>query len=467
MIKERQQSINTLFGVIDVILSILAFFLAFALNRLFFKNSAFSNEYFILILLMIPTWYYMLKSTNLTALLRTKRYSTIFLEYVKVVVFGFAFMLLFMFVFNLESISRGVVLLFVPINLNVLFIFRITTFRIFKYYRSKGYNLKYIVVIADDSSVNFIDKVLGTKEWGYRIVKVLSNSTLIRERYGDKLDIMNEDSSHIHWLDRDIVDEVIYCKNEINQNKLKKLIAFCEEIGVLFRMQSTLLDNAGSKTHLEFYENTPFITFTFTPSDQIGMTLKWIFSIIASSLILLLWSPVILLIAAGIKLDSNGPVIFKQKRVGLRGRTFYMYKFRTMVTNAEELMEQIKEQNEADGPVFKMKDDPRITRLGKILRRTGLDELPQFVNIIKGDMSLIGPRPPIPEEVKNYKRWQLRRLSMKPGLTCTWQITPNRNDVSFEDWMKMDLQYIDSWSFKRDISLFLRTIRTVFSGNGQ
>jgi len=167
-----------------------------------------------------------------------------------------------------------------------------------------------------------------------------------------------------------------------------------------------------------------------------------------------------------IKLTSKGPIFFKQERVGLRGRTFYMYKFRTMVVDAEALKEKLMAANEADGPVFKIKNDPRITKIGKFLRKSGLDELPQFINVLIGDMSLVGPRPPIPSEVAQYERWQLRRLSMKPGITCSWQIEPNRNEISFNDWMKMDLNYIDNWSNKLDLVLFFKTIRTVIKGTG-
>jgi len=173
-----------------------------------------------------------------------------------------------------------------------------------------------------------------------------------------------------------------------------------------------------------------------------------------------------LIIALLIKLTSKGPVIYRQARVGLRGRQFDLYKFRTMVVNAEELREQLLTANEADGPVFKIKNDPRITKIGKFLRKTGLDELPQFINVLIGDMSLVGPRPPIPSEVEQYERWQLRRLSMKPGITCTWQIEPNRNNISFNEWMKMDLNYIDNWSNKLDLVLFFKTIRTILKGSG-
>ena len=227
-----------------------------------------------------------------------------------------------------------------------------------------------------------------------------------------------------------------------------------------------LFSKSATRTNLNHFDDTPFLTFDNTPSDHVAYRVKNAFSVAAAFGILIIWSPVMLAIALGIKLTSKGPVFFKQKRVGLRGRTFLMYKFRTMVTNAEDLKESLMQFNEADGPVFKIKDDPRITKIGKFLRKTGLDELPQFINVLKGDMSLVGPRPPVPDEVKQYERWQLRRLSMKPGITCTWQIKPNRNDISFEDWMKMDLQYIDNWSNKLDLVLFFKTIKTVIKGSG-
>jgi lipopolysaccharide/colanic/teichoic acid biosynthesis glycosyltransferase len=173
-----------------------------------------------------------------------------------------------------------------------------------------------------------------------------------------------------------------------------------------------------------------------------------------------------LIIALLIKLNSKGPVIFKQARVGLRGRQFYIYKFRTMVVNAEALRKKLEAQNEMDGPVFKIKNDPRITPIGRILRKTGMDELPQLFNVLFGEMSLIGPRPPLKSETNQYKSWQLRRLSVKPGITCSWQIIPDRNNVEFENWMKLDLAYIDNWSTKLDIMLLFKTIKTVLFGTG-
>jgi len=178
--------------------------------------------------------------------------------------------------------------------------------------------------------------------------------------------------------------------------------------------------------------------------------------------------PFFLIIAVLIKLSSKGPVFYKQKRLGLSGRIFEVYKFRTMVNDADIRLEDLKKLNEADGPAFKIKKDPRVIPwIGTFLRKTSLDELPQIINVLKGEMSLVGPRPPLPSEVNLYEVWQRRRLSMKPGITCIWQISPKRNDIKFDEWMKMDLQYIDNWSLWLDVKLIFTTLKSVLTGAGR
>lgn len=192
-------------------------------------------------------------------------------------------------------------------------------------------------------------------------------------------------------------------------------------------------------------------------SNILYEVIKRIIDIVASFTGLILLSPLILIVSMLIKLESKGEVIFKQKRVGLNGKEFYMYKFRSMVINAEELKEQLESQNEMSGPMFKIKDDPRITNVGKFIRKTSIDELPQLINVIKGDMSLVGPRPSLPKEVKKFEQWMMERLEVKPGLTCIWQIS-GRNNIDFEDWMKLDIKYVRERSFKLDIKLILKTV---------
>jgi len=167
-----------------------------------------------------------------------------------------------------------------------------------------------------------------------------------------------------------------------------------------------------------------------------------------------------------IKFEDGGTVFFKQERVGLNGRSFPMFKFRTMVANAEALQASLLGLNEQTGPVFKIKADPRVTRVGWFLRKTSFDELPQFFNVLRGEMSVVGPRPPIPSEVEMYERWQKRRLSMKPGITCIWQVS-GRNNIQFEEWMKLDLEYIDNWSLSQDMILVLKTIKVMLLGTGK
>ena len=196
-------------------------------------------------------------------------------------------------------------------------------------------------------------------------------------------------------------------------------------------------------------------------SNILYEVIKRIIDIVASFIGLILLSPLILIVSMLIKLESKGEVIFKQKRVGLNGKEFYMYKFRSMVINAEELKEQLESQNELSGPMFKIKDDPRITKVGKFIRKTSIDELPQLINVIKGDMSLVGPRPSLPKEVKKFEQWMMERLEVKPGLTCIWQIS-GRNNIDFEDWMKLDIKYVRERSLVLDFKLIFKTIFVLF-----
>jgi exopolysaccharide biosynthesis polyprenyl glycosylphosphotransferase len=193
--------------------------------------------------------------------------------------------------------------------------------------------------------------------------------------------------------------------------------------------------------------------------------LKRVLDISGSAFLLILSVPIFLLIAFLIKVTSKGPVFFKQIRSGLNGKKFVMYKFRSMVDGAEGMKKDLEKMSELRGPVFKIKSDPRVISIGRILRRTSFDELPQLINIFKGEMSLVGPRPPLPEEVEKYEEWQRRRLFMKPGLTCLWQIS-GRSEVDFDKWMKLDMDYVDQWSLWLDIKILLKTVPAVIRAKG-
>src|SRR5664279_1346003 len=267
-------------------------------------------------------------------------------------------------------------------------------------------------------------------------------------------------------MEVDIIDEVLYFKSKVIPSEVRNTVRSCEELGVVFNLNYTDKKDKLTNAIKSEIGNQRFLTFINIPHNSFALAIKKIMDITLSIFIVICLSPVILLISLIIKADSSGPVLFRQARVGLRGRQFGLYKFRTMITNAENLKKELEAKNEADGPVFKIKDDPRVTRTGKFLRKTGLDELPQLFNVLRGEMSLIGPRPPLPSETVQYKRWQLRRLSVKPGLSCFWQIKPDRNNIKFEKWMEFDLAYIDNWSLRLDFIILLKTLKTVFQRTG-
>ncbi len=209
----------------------------------------------------------------------------------------------------------------------------------------------------------------------------------------------------------------------------------------------------------------PAVEYATAPVKNISMHLKTLTDKLGALIGIIITAPILILTAITIKLNSPGPILFKQTRTGINGRPFHLLKFRTMVIDAEEKKRELKELNEMSGPVFKIAKDPRITKIGRFLRKYSIDELPQLFNVLRGEMSLVGPRPPLPSEVAKFEPWQHRKLSVKPGLTCLWQ-TNGRNNIGFEEWMKLDLQYIDNWSLWEDAKIIVRTIPAVLKGTG-
>ncbi len=247
-----------------------------------------------------------------------------------------------------------------------------------------------------------------------------------------------------------------------DQPAVQEAVRTCETLGVPFAvaLHGLLLRRATPRGAPDGY-----VHFTLPGASPLPAAVKRLFDVAASAGALLALSPVLLAIAAAVKLTSRGPVFFRQRRVGLHGRPFFMLKFRSMVAGAEALQAALRGRNEPTGPVFKIRDDPRVTPVGRFLRKHSLDELPQFINVLWGEMSVVGPRPPLPSEVAQYEPWQRRRLSVRPGLTCLWQVG-GRNHIGFRQWMYLDLRYIDHWSLRRDLSLVLRTIPVVLHGQG-
>lgn len=269
------------------------------------------------------------------------------------------------------------------------------------------------------------------------------------------------------FLRERVVDEVYFASSAREHHaEVQTAIRVCEKLGVPFALPACPYRLTRAKQLAPAGEiadgYTHFLTMQFKPFQW---AMKRLFDILASGAALVVLSPLLLAAAVLVKLTSRGPVLYKQERVGLHGRTFHMLKFRSMVVNAEEMKAKLLAQNEQSGPVFKMKHDPRVTAVGRFMRKHSIDELPQLVNVLRGDMSIVGPRPPIASEVARYEGWQRRRLCMRPGLTCVWQVS-GRNEISFEEWMLLDMRYIDHWSLAADFGLIWRTVPVVLTGRG-
>lgn len=265
-------------------------------------------------------------------------------------------------------------------------------------------------------------------------------------------------------LQQHIVDEIIFAVDSRTVSELQDIFLLCDEEGVRTRVILDFFPHVNSELYLDRLGDTPLLTFAAAPHDEIRMLLKRLTDIALATVGLVLLLPFMLLVALLIRVTTPGPAIFRQERCGLNGRRFIFYKFRSMCDNAEQLKAQLQHLNRKT-TAFKIPNDPRLTRIGRLLRKFSVDEWPQLWNVLRGDMSLVGPRPAVPEEVENYQRWQRRRLRMRPGLTCLWALA-GRDALDFDTWMKMDMQYIDNWSLALDWKIMLRTIPRVVSGKG-
>jgi exopolysaccharide biosynthesis polyprenyl glycosylphosphotransferase len=263
---------------------------------------------------------------------------------------------------------------------------------------------------------------------------------------------------------RQVIDEVLFAVDSKRLAELEDVLVLCDEEGVRTRVVLDFFPHVNSEIYLERLGSMPLLTFSATPHDEIRLLVKRITDVAIAGAALTLLAPFMLLVAALIRLTSPGPAVFKQIRCGLNGRKFTFYKFRSMCENAEEMKEALKHLS-SKSTAFKIPNDPRLTPVGRYLRKFSIDEWPQLWNVLKGDMSLVGPRPPVPEEVELYKPWQRRRLRMRPGLTCLWALE-GRDNLEFETWMKMDMQYIDNWSLALDWRILLLTIPHVLTGKG-
>jgi len=334
-----------------------------------------------------------------------------------------------------------------------------------RYRRRPSRNQRNILIVGTSAKARDMGRLVARySDWGLRILGYVELTS--SGNHHDAPDVLGNISSIPQIIEDHVVDEIIFVGTEPRDLEgLDEVLAICKEQGVRTRVAVDFFPVKVAKVSMEFLESVPVITFSATPDHAFSLFVKRAMDVILALALLILLVPFLIVIGILVGLTSKGPVIYRQIRCGLYGRKFTLYKFRSMNEGAEDVLWEIRHLNEMDGPVFKMRNDPRVTLFGRFLRKSSLDEFPQLWNVVKGDMSLVGPRSPLPEEVKEYTRWQRRRLSVKPGITCLWQVS-GRNEIDFHEWMKLDLQYIDNWSLLLDLKILLRTFPVVLLGKG-
>lgn len=335
--------------------------------------------------------------------------------------------------------------------------------------RLRGRNLRDILIVGTNpQAVQFARKMRDSQFLGYRVIGFVDQEWPgLTEFSQSGFSLACNFDNLLTFLRSTVVDEVVVALPMRSLHaRASEVATICEEQGIVVRFISNLFDGKTSRPRVVVVEGDSLITHNTARLEGWPVVIKRLVDIVASAAMSLVLLPVFLLTALLIKLTSPGPVFFVQKRLGLNKRHFGIYKVRTMVVDAEKRMKEIEHLNEVTGPVFKIKNDPRITPIGKFLRKTSIDELPQLFNVLRGDMSLVGPRPlPLRDYEGFNEDWQRRRFSVRPGVTCLWQIG-GRSSISFEEWMQLDLQYIDKWSLLLDFKILLKTIPAVLKGSG-
>jgi len=405
------------------------------------------------------------------ALYSSRRLSTLWSEFpdiLKATTFGTSILFILSLLFNIRMVNGAFIIAFWT-NITVLIIAsRVVIRYTLRHFRIKGRNLRNIIIAGTNArALSLARQLLSKPELGYRLLGFVDNN-------GSKIHLENCDyplvadfESFTDYLRKHVVDEVMVCLPMESYYQQAAYIAHvCEEHGIITRILSDLFKMKLSVSSTEQFEGHPLMTLS--TGNMVGqrMIVKRLMDILLSLLLIVILSPLMLFVALLIKLTDRNNIFFIQERIGLNKRHFRLYKFQTMFPDAEKRLTELESLNEVSGPVFKIKNDPRITPIGKFLRKTSIDELPQLFNVLKGDMSLVGPRPlPVRDYAGFDQDWHRRRFSVRPGITCIWQIS-GRNNISFDRWMEMDMEYIDNWSLWLDMKILIGTIPAVLKGSG-
>jgi exopolysaccharide biosynthesis polyprenyl glycosylphosphotransferase len=464
----RHRKARVLFGLSDVLLAALAFESAYQTRVLLHLEHQFYltvERKALVLAFALAAWVTMGLWLEVYEKLDIGNPRVILRDAARQCAYGVLCLIVFEYVFRLD-LSRFFLVLFSVYAWVLLLLFRLTAGRVVGVIRREFAAPHFVMVVGTgERAVRMARGLEQSREYGIRLRGFLS----------ERADAPSEIQLRVPYkvlpicdlpsiLRQHVVDEVIFAVGSESLVELEEVFLMCDEEGVRTRVAVDFFPHVNSTVSLDRFGETPLLTFSAAPYDEIKLLLKRVTDVVIAVAGLVVLAPLMTAIAILIRLTSPGPAIFRQVRCGLNGRLFLFYKFRSMVENAEELKKDLEHLNVRE-TVFKIPDDPRLTAIGRYLRKFSIDEWPQLWNVLRGDMSLVGPRPAVPGEVEHYERWQRRRLRMRPGLTCLWAIS-GRDNVDFETWMKMDMQYIDNWSLALDWKILLQTIPRVLTGRG-
>ena len=334
--------------------------------------------------------------------------------------------------------------------------------------RSTMHTTNVIVITMKNRAKRIVKELRQGDDWTVTIAGVIVMDEDMTGRTISNYSVVANKGNMMDYIRREIVDEIYVDVDSRMREELKPMVLQFEDMGITVHLRLEVLDGFKDfNSSMGTFNSIPVVTFFNREFDAKDLAIKRVFDLAGSMVGIVLLAVATVIVGPLIKLESPGPIFFKQKRVGKNGRYFYLYKFRSMYVDAEERKSELMAQNEMSGLMFKMDNDPRITKVGKFIRKTSIDELPQFINVLKGDMSLVGTRPPTVNEFNQYEGHHKRRLSMKPGITGMWQAYGRNTVKDFEDVVKMDLNYIDNWSLGLDMKILGKTVVTVFTNGGK
>jgi exopolysaccharide biosynthesis polyprenyl glycosylphosphotransferase len=461
LLREFGTILDDISQLVDLMVLSLGFYFTVEIYR-FKHNMAGSawEQYFLIFLVYILCW---IISSNVNRVYQSRRFMSAGLENMQLIkahLVTFAVTLTSVTLYEPMMIHNRFVFYFEVIALSLTLLVHLFVRLILQVWRSVGGNRRYVLILGSGQAAHsYLDKVLKNPQLGYKVIGYLAP-----ERNGLKIPYLGDYTNLQSVMSMNIVDVTVITA-PLSNERVKDCIELLDLMG---KTVTILLDdvvaNVTRSRPIDF-DGLAMVAYDGHPRRPGQALAKRIMDAIFSGLGLILISPILLVIALAIKMSSEGPVFFGQERVGLNGRPFTMYKFRSMVVNAEELKAKLAHLNEMNGPVFKISNDPRVTPLGRLLRKTSLDELPQLWNVFVGSMSFVGPRPPLPSEVNLYDPKHRKRLAVKPGITCIWQIS-GRNEVDFEEWMEMDAEYVERWSLWMDLAILARTVPVVLMRKG-